>query len=127
MCCGRRSNDSNQPDHRELLHAGSANPFCFPGCQAAVTARARWDGRSVRTSPGMAEETADLVGGLGRQDVFKLAGLLLDLGFAVEGKTVGEEALSQAMSADDVSRALTAMGCQLDNHAAVAGRDSRWL
>src|SRR5580704_17171562 len=127
MCCGRRSNDSNQPDHRRLLEAESASPFCLPGRDVAFAARARWNGRPMRTSPGMAEETADLVGGLGRQDVFELAGLLLDLGFAVERETVGEETLSQAMSADDVSRALTTMGCQLDNHAAVAGRDSRWL
>jgi len=41
----------------------------------------------------MVEKRADLVGGLGGKDVLKLAGLLLDFGFAVHGERVGEQAL----------------------------------
>ena len=36
-------------------------------------------GRAVRAGAGMAEESADLVGRFGRENVFELAGLLLDL------------------------------------------------
>ncbi len=44
----------------------------------------------MRTRSGMAEEGADFIGRLGRQNMLKLAGLLLDLAFAVHGETVGE-------------------------------------
>ena len=38
------------------------------------------------------KKSADLVGGFRRENVLELAGLLLDLGFAVHGKRIGEEA-----------------------------------
>ena len=69
----------------------------------------------------MAQEGADLVGGFGRENVFELAGLLFDFGFAVHGEAVGEQALGKAMAADDIGGALTAAGCEFDDHAAVAG------
>lgn len=60
------------------------------------------------TGLGMVQEGADLVGRFRREDVLKLAGLLLDLGFTVEGKAIGEQALCQPMTSNDVSRLLTA-------------------
>ena len=54
--------------------------------------------------------------------MLELAGLLLDFGFAVHRQTVGEKTLGEAMTANDVSRALTAAGGQFDNHAAVPNR-----
>lgn len=54
----------------------------------------------------VAEERADFVRRFGRQDVFELASLLLDFGFAVHGETVGEKALCQTMPPNDASRAL---------------------
>ena len=44
------------------------------------------------TSQRVVKKSADLVGGFGREDVLELAGLLFDLGFAIHGKRVGEEA-----------------------------------
>ena len=70
---------------------------------------------------GVAEEGADLVGGLGGQNVFELAGLLFDFGLAVHGETVGEQAFGKAVTTDDIGGALAAAGREFDNHAAVAG------
>jgi len=75
----------------------------------------------VGAGAGVAQEGADLVGGLGGQNVFELAGLFFDFGFAIHGEAVGEQSLSQAVAADDVGSALAAAGCEFDNHAAVAG------
>jgi len=46
----------------------------------------------MRTCLRMPEETADLIGGLRRQDVLKLAGLLLDFRLAVHGQAMREQA-----------------------------------
>ena len=78
----------------------------------------------MRASARVTEERAYLVGGFGRKDVLELAGLLFDFGLAIHGKTVGEQALSKAVSANDVSGALAAAGREFHNHAAVAGRNS---
>jgi len=75
----------------------------------------------------MAQECAYFVGSFGREDVLELAGLLLDFGLTVHGETVGEEALGEAVSADDIGGALTAAGCEFDDHAAVASRNSGGL
>lgn len=75
----------------------------------------------MRAGPGMAQEGADLVGCLGRQDVLELTGLLLDLGLAVHGETVGEEALGKAVTADDAAGALAAVWGQFDDQRAVSG------
>jgi hypothetical protein len=69
----------------------------------------------------MAEEGADLVGCLGRQDVFELAGLLLDLGLAVHGEAVGEEALGEAVTADNAAGALASPWRQFDDQGAIPG------
>ena len=85
-------------------------------------ARARRDRGAVGASARVVEEDADLVGSFGRQDVFKLAGLLFDFGFAVHGERVGEEALGQAVTTDDVGGALQAARREFDDQCAVADR-----
>ena len=70
----------------------------------------------------VAEECADLVGRFGRQDVFELAGLLLDFGFAVHGEAVGEKPLCQTMPSNDASRTFASARRQLDDHRPVAYR-----
>ena len=75
----------------------------------------------------MAQEAADLVCGFGREDVFELAGLLLDFRFAVEGQAVGEKAFSQAVPADNVGGTQAAAGREFHDHAAVADGDARRL
>src|SRR5689334_9804201 len=85
-----------------------------------AAARAGRNGSAVGAGAGMSEEGADFVGGLGREDVFELAGLLLDFRFAVHGEAIGEEALGEAMTADDGSGALAAARGEVDDEAAVA-------
>ena len=72
----------------------------------------------------MIEESADLVGGFGREDVLELASLLLDFGFAIHGERIGEEALGETVTADDVGGALVASLGELDDGGAVTGRNS---
>lgn len=67
----------------------------------------------------VAQKRADLIGSFGREDVFELAGLLLNFGFAVERETVGEEALGEAVAANDVGGFLTASICEFNNGAAI--------
>ena len=62
----------------------------------------------MRAGARVAQEGANLVGGFGREDVLELAGLLFDLGLAVHGEAVGEQALGKAVTANDVSGALAA-------------------
>jgi len=69
----------------------------------------------------MIEESADLVGGFGREDVLELASLLLDFGFAIHGERIGEEALGETVAADDVGGALVASRGELDDGGTVAG------
>jgi hypothetical protein len=71
--------------------------------------------RSVGAGERVVEEGADFVGGFGREDVLELAGLLLDFGFAVHGERIGEEALGQAMAADDVGGALMSARGEFDD------------
>lgn len=61
------------------------------------------------------EESADLVGRFGREYVLELAGLLFDFSFAVHGEGIGEEALGQAMAADDVGGALVSSRREFDD------------
>ncbi len=75
----------------------------------------------------MVEELANLVGGFGGKDVLELAGLLLDFGFAVHGKRIGEQALGQAVAADDVGSALMAARGEFDDGLAIASRKARRL
>jgi hypothetical protein len=63
----------------------------------------------------MAQEGADFVGCLGGQDVLELAGLLLDLGLAVHGETVGEKALGEAVTTNDAAGALASARSQFDD------------
>ncbi len=67
------------------------------------------------------EESADFVGGFGREDVLELAGLLLDFGFAVHGEGIGEEAFRQPVTADDVGGTLVSARGEFDDRGAVAG------
>ena len=68
----------------------------------------------------MAEEGADFVGGFGGENVLELAGLLFDFGFAVHGEAVGEQALGEAVAADDAGGALAAAGREFDDQGAVS-------
>ena len=64
-----------------------------------------WRNRvAVRAGFGMAQERADALVQLGADDVFELAGLVVGLG-VIDGESVFEEALGQAVAADDVARA----------------------
>ena len=54
--------------------------------------------------------------------MLELAGLLLDFGFAVHGERIGEEALGQAVAADDVGGALMSARSEFDDRGTVAGR-----
>ena len=60
----------------------------------------------------VAEERADTLIELRADDVLELAGLGMHLGF-VNGKSIFEKALREAMAADDVARALTSHGSEL--------------
>jgi len=73
------------------------------------------------------EECADLVSSLGRQDVFELAGLLFDFGFAVHGEGIGEETFGKPVPADDVGSALHSARRQFDNQRAISNRYARGL
>src|SRR5579862_8960625 len=95
--------------------------------QIAFAARAKRDRRAVGTSSGMTEEGADFVGGLGRENVLELAGLLLDLRFAVESQAVGEQALGQAVAANDVGRPQSAARSKFHDQAAITCRHAGWL
>ncbi len=70
----------------------------------------------------MSQERAYLVRRFWREDVFELAGLLLDFGFAVHGQAVGEEALGQAMAPDDATRLFAPAGSQLNYQGSIANR-----
>ena len=70
----------------------------------------------------MAEESTDLVRRFGGKNVLELAGLLLDLGFAVHGETVGEQAFRQAVAANNAAGTLAAAWREFDNDAAIADR-----
>jgi hypothetical protein len=69
----------------------------------------------------MAEESADFVGCLRRQDVLELAGLFLDFRLAVHGETVGKKALGEAVTANDAAGALASARGQLDDQGSVSG------
>ena len=53
---------------------------------------------------GMTEEGADTLVEFGRDDVLEAAGLLMGFG-VFDGKSIGEEAFSQAVATDNVARA----------------------
>ena len=66
----------------------------------------------------MIEEGADLVGSLGRQDVFEFTGLLLDFSFAIHGERIGEETLGEPVAADDVGGTLQSAWRKFDDECA---------
>ena len=69
--------------------------------------------------PRMTQKCANLVRRPRREDVFELAGLLLDLRLALEGKAVGKQPLGETVTPDDISRALTPPRSEFHDHAAV--------
>jgi len=83
-------------------------------------ARPRRNRCPVWARPRMAKERTDLIGRLWRKNMLKLAGLLLDLGFAVHGQAVGKQPLSQPVSPDDAPRPLASSRRQLDNQCPVS-------
>ena len=76
----------------------------------------------MRASLWVSQECANLICSFRRKDVLELARLLLDLRLAIHRQAVGEQALGQSMPANYVSRSLTSLGSEFDNHAAVADR-----
>ena len=60
----------------------------------------------------MAEERADALIQLRADNVFELAGLRMDFGF-VDGKSIFEQALREAMAPHDVARALASHRSEL--------------
>src|SRR5450631_2271170 len=70
----------------ELAPGIDSNHRGIPSCAAG----ARWNRSPVWARSWMAEECADLVGRFRRKNVLELAGLLLDLRFAVHRQAVSE-------------------------------------
>ena len=70
----------------------------------------------------MAQEGAYFVGSPGREDVFELAGLLLDFRFAVHCQAVGEQAFGKAVTPDNAAGALASAGGELHDVTAVSHR-----
>ena len=70
----------------------------------------------------MPEEGAYLIRRFRRENVLKLACLLLDLAFAVHGETVGEQAFRQAMPSNDAGGTFAAARREFDHDAAIADR-----
>src|SRR5712692_9207408 len=73
----------------------------------AVAAVSRRNGIPMRAGLGVPEEGSNALVQLRADDVFELARLRMRLGF-VDGKSVLEEALGQAVTTDHVARALAA-------------------
>ena len=76
------------------------------GVLCASATRPFWNRRSMRTSPRMPQKRADLVRSFRRENVLKLASLLLDFGFAVHRQTIGKQPLRQAVPPNDICRLL---------------------
>ena len=68
----------------------------------------------------MPQESANLIRCLSRQDVLKLAGLLLNFGLAVHGKRVREEPLRKPMPPNDVRSPLASTSGEFNNQRAFA-------
>ena len=88
----------------------------------ALTARSGRNGGTVRTRSRVPEKRADLICSFRRENVLKLACLLLDLAFAVHGETVGEQAFRQAMASNNAGSTLAAARREFDNDAAIPDR-----
>jgi hypothetical protein len=67
----------------------------------------------------MLEEGADALGGLRREYVLELAGLLFDLSFAFDVQGLSEEPFGQAVAANDLSGALAPTLGEVYGEAAV--------
>ena len=79
------------------------------------------DSAAVGAGTGMSQEGADAVCGFGREDVLKPAGLLCDFFFIVHSESLHEQALCQAMTTDNVFRALASFLGKHDHLLAMAG------
>ena len=75
----------------------------------------------------MPEKRTYLISHSWTEDVFKLAGLLLDFAFAIHGEAVGEQALGEAMAANDADGAFTPPIGEFDDETAIAERRSSGL
>ena len=78
----------------------------------AIAAIAGRNGIAVRAGFRMAKKSANALVELGADDVFEFAGLRMRFG-VVDGKSVLEEALGEAVAADDVACAPAAHGREL--------------
>jgi len=73
----------------------------------------------VRASSWVPKKRADLVGRFRRQNMLEFAGLLLDFRFTVHGQAVCEEALCEAMAADDASGLFASAGSELNDQRSI--------
>jgi len=88
------------------------------GTPAALTCR---NCTAVGTGLRMAEERTDLVCHFWRENVLKLAGLLLDFVFVLDLESLREKAFREAMSPDDVFSALLAGRSEVHDELAMRG------
>ena len=69
----------------------------------------------------MPQERADLVGGFRRKNMLELAGLLLNLGLAVQRQAISKKPLGETMAANHVRCALPASWREFHDQASFAG------
>ena len=75
----------------------------------------------MRAGERMSQKCADLVRRLGRENMLKLAGLLLDFGFAVHRQAVGKKPLRKPVATNNISGPLAAARSQFNNLVAISG------
>src|SRR5216683_2932839 len=86
-----------------LFSSGRARNGGAGKLRASAAARPRWNRRAMRARTRMPKESTDLIGSFRRENVFKLAGLLLDFRLTVHSQAVGKQALGQAMPPDNAA------------------------
>src|SRR5277367_5975430 len=94
--------------------AARTHGFSQFGNRPFRAARPRRNRRPVRARLRMSQKRANLVGRFRRQNVFELAGLLLDLRFAVHRQTVGEKPLGQPVAPNNTARAFASAWRKFD-------------
>jgi hypothetical protein len=107
-----------RPDDHNILHCGNLVLFgtwnfqCSMGAVAAALTGG--NGAAVGTGGWMTQERADAVGHFRAQDVLEGAGVGLHRGIIANEKHVHEQALGQAVAADDAARSLFALLGELE-------------
>src|SRR5881296_1588150 len=101
-----------RPVSRRIADQRERGYFTDSSLRFSVTAVPRGNGIPVRAGLRVPQKGADALVELRADDVFEFAGLRVRFGF-VDGESVFEKALGQAMAADDVARSLAAHGREL--------------